>query len=91
VKHANRRWGVLHVAASRELSHFVELARRGSSPAASGGEQRAFRIAEALLQDVAGLDQDALNGLGFFARLCSANLDAARDLIEGRKEGDANV
>jgi hypothetical protein len=65
----------------RDLTHFVELARSGKSPGASGGAQRAHRIAKILLDDAPGLDQQALVGLGLFARVASANWSNAFDLI----------
>ncbi len=77
-------WGKLQVRASRQLAHFIELARRGRNPAASGGEQRAARLAAALLDDVAGIDQDAVAGLTMFARVVAANWSAASSLIEDK-------
>jgi hypothetical protein len=58
---------------SLALEHFLSLARRGRSGTASGGEQRAYRLAIAILADAAGMDQSAIEGMAWFARLSSAN------------------
>jgi hypothetical protein len=69
----------------RALNHFVTLARAGNRSTASGGERRAKRIASQLLEDASGLDQDAIEGLCEFARVCAASYTTARDLISPMK------
>lgn len=54
---------------SQQLAHFIQLANRGRSPAASGGEQRAWAIAQVLLEHTPGLDADATAGIGELANL----------------------
>lgn len=53
---------------------FLSLAKQGRSPAASGGEQRAYRLAKRLkvcLDDLAGLDASAVDGLCTLMRAAS--------------------
>lgn len=54
---------------TKNLEHFVRLAKRGQSPAASGGEARAWAIAQALLEHAPGLDETATAGIGELANL----------------------
>lgn len=54
---------------SNNLEHFVRLANRGRSSGASGGEARAWVIAQVLLEHTPGLDEDATSGLGELAKL----------------------
>ena len=51
------------------IKHFVRLAKRGQSPAASGGEARAWAIAQVLLEHTPGLDEKATEGIGELANL----------------------
>lgn len=69
------------------LKHFLELARKGQHKFASGGEVRAAKLAEALLDYAPGLDQEAADGLREFARLAHALPTQARELLEARKRG----
>lgn len=45
------------------MTHFLELAKRGGHGAASSGEVRAHALALAILENVPGLGQKALNGM----------------------------
>jgi hypothetical protein len=54
---------------SQNLEHFIRLAARGQSPAASGGEARAWAIAAALVENTPGLDESAAAGIGELAEL----------------------
>lgn len=54
---------------SDNLEHFTRLANRGRSPAASGGEARAWAIAQILLEHTPGLDETATAGIGELAKL----------------------
>ena len=62
--------------------HFLRLAKRGKHPAASGGEQRAYRIAKALAEDACGLDDLAFDGLLEWADFAYKNPMKASDLLE---------
>ncbi len=66
------------------LDHFVKLARRGKRTGASGGEVRACKIAEALLEYASGLDQDAIEGAVLFAMLAHSRPMMAEDVLQGR-------
>ena len=46
------------------LEHLINLASRGGHGGASGGERRARLIVDCLLENVAGLDGDAVAGIG---------------------------
>lgn len=64
------------------LEHFVSLARTGKRNAgASGGEKRAYRLAKCVIDDVPGLDQDAVEGLKLFIDTCGARPSLADDWI----------
>jgi hypothetical protein len=65
-----------------ELSHFVTLARRGEHPGASGGEGRAARLAAAVLEDLPGLDTNAIDGFLEFIRLLRGSYTEARRLLQ---------
>ena len=45
------------------LEHLINLASRGGHGGASGGERRARAIVDCLLENVAGLDGDAVAGI----------------------------
>lgn len=62
----------LHITA-QDIAHFLDCARRGQHPCASGGEKRCNRIAKALLENTPGLDDSNLHGIALYA------LFAARD------------
>lgn len=57
------------MSTNEKLQHLVTLANRGRSPAASGGEARAWAIVEVLLEHCPGLDADATNAIGELAEL----------------------
>ena len=46
------------------LEHLINLASRGGHGGASGGERRARAIVVCLLENLAGLDGDAVAGIG---------------------------
>lgn len=75
-----------HLATTEEkaLAHFISLARRGRGQGASGGERRAARLANAILENTPGLDGDAIEGILQFARLASARYEFACDLLDGK-------
>lgn len=54
---------------SPALSHFTELARSGALPHASSGEVKAREIAECLLRNLGGLDDEAQDGVSDFIQL----------------------
>lgn len=63
------------------LKHFLKLARRGfHGGGASGGEVRAMRLAEAVRDDVPGIDGQAIDGLIEYIRIAAAKPSTARDL-----------
>jgi len=69
--------------------HFLQLARRGAHPAASGGEKRAYRLAKRLkqsLDDFSGLDSSAVEGFCTLAKGASNGaFDAVATLLRGIK------
>ena len=73
----------------QHIKHFVRLARRGKHPGASGGERRAAKLAEAVLEYVPGMDCSAVAGLHEFIAGCAASYSAARELIEDGRNGRA--
>lgn len=66
----------------KQIDHFIRLAKRGKHPAASGGEGRAWRLANALLNDLNGMDDDALMGLLAFLELVVKEPEKARTLVD---------
>jgi len=68
-------------------SHFVRLARRGGWPAASSGEKKAFRLAQAIVANVPGLDSRAVAGACQFLRWASDMPMSARDLVDSFDPG----
>jgi len=73
--------GKLKLSAS--LSHFLKLARRGSFPAGSSGEQVAQRLASEVLSGVPRLDTQAVHGFLDFILFSSTYPNAAQDLLDG--------
>ena len=67
------------------LRHFIELARAGVRRSASGGEQRCYRLAQQLLDDAGGIDQQAFDGLVEFAKVANASWTTAKDLLKNGK------
>jgi hypothetical protein len=64
------------------MEHFIRLAKRGKpGTGASGGELRARRLALAVLNDIPGMDDEAINGFILFIRGLSRDYEMARDLI----------
>jgi hypothetical protein len=68
-------------SSERNLNHFLQLAERGRYSGASGGEARAFRLAEAIADFVPGLDPSATAGAIEFAKLASTKPMEARELV----------
>lgn len=71
---------VTHTA-SRELEHFITLAQRGRNRAASTYERRSLLVADALLDTIPGLDDQAVAGLIEFAQLIKGNYQTLREMI----------
>lgn len=65
------------------VEHFVRLARTGkSNRGASGGEKRAYALAKCILENAAGLDEEAIEGAGEFLRMASQYPNRTEELIE---------
>ena len=67
---------------------FLELARRGRHRGASSGEQRAYRIAKAIIENARGIDDSSLSDLGHFAQ-CVGVHEAnqhAREVLEMKSD-----
>lgn len=63
------------------LDHFLFLARNGRRVGASGGEKRAARLYDAIVEDLPGLDADACRGLVELIALTYRAPQTARDLV----------
>jgi len=70
-------------ALTADLSHFLELARRGRHGYASRGEAAAWRLAHAVMDYAPGLDASARAGLAEFLEIAAAYPNSVRDLLEG--------
>lgn len=70
----------------KPLDHFLRLALRGRHPGSSGGEKRARRLALALLDNVPGLDGDAIVGMVHFLAEVQKHPEATRTSIDGWDE-----
>lgn len=68
------------------LRHFLELARRGAGAGASGGEYRCQALAQALLENVSGIDGKAYEGMCLFGGVASVDYPRARLLLRGIDE-----
>lgn len=66
---------------SPSFEHFIRLARRGKHRGSSGGEKQARRIAEAMLENMGGLDDSAIVGACEFAKLVYGNYDVLNEMI----------
>lgn len=64
-----------------ELAHFIKLASRGAKPAASGGEKRAYRIARAIIDNIQGLDGQAIDGIRRFVTVAELNNSLVHEII----------
>ena len=62
--------------------HFLRLAHHGRHRGASGGEKRARALAKAIVDQVPGLDGQAVAGAIEFMRLAAAKPGTARDIIQ---------
>lgn len=69
---------------SDHLEHFIELARRGALPGASGGELRATQLACVIRDCVPGLDNTAVGGLLTYVLVAQAQPSTAEAMLEGR-------
>lgn len=67
---------------TESLTHFVRLARRGANPAASGGEQRAAKLARTAISDGYGLDDQAKDGYLVFLAVLWSEYNDAVDMID---------
>jgi hypothetical protein len=66
-----------------ELTHFLRLAHRGlDGHGASGGEQRAARLARTVVEELPGLDPEATLGLSDFVCLTATDPQEARALLD---------
>lgn len=74
---------------SQSLDHFLNLVFAGQCPGSSGGEKRAARIAKILAAEVPGLDAQAIQGLGEFARVCADHPQKVQELIRPRRKAVA--
>jgi hypothetical protein len=64
------------------LEHFIRLAKRGKHPAASGGETRSWQLAFAFLENLYGLDDDAIAGMYQFMQKVRESPEEARTLLD---------
>lgn len=65
------------------LTHFLALAAHGRRNGASGGERRCAKLAACLVDNLPGLDQEALDGFYEFGRLAHAAPTTALKLLRG--------
>ena len=63
-------------------THFLELAKKGAHPAASGREKRAARLCEAVLDNVTGLDAQAVADLHRWIDLVQKMPGTAREIVD---------
>ena len=70
------------------MDHFIRLAKRGKpGTGASGGELRARRLALSVINDLQGLDDEAIAGLIEFIRgIQRGGEQLARELIGAEDE-----
>lgn len=66
----------------RALRHFVNVARYGNRPHASGGQAAAFKFAKLMLVEGVRLDDLAIEGLVQFIRGAKQAPDSARELLQ---------
>jgi len=62
------------------MKHFLDLAHRGSAPACSSGERSAKALADAIIDHVPRLDDEAIDGLCRFAHHAKFLPSSAADL-----------
>lgn len=72
---------------AQTLVQFYEVARRGRSPAASNGEQRAYRLGLAVLKDGYGLDASIREGLSVLGEMVCADYSGTREYWSKRVGG----
>lgn len=66
------------------IEHFIRLARTGKrNKGASGGEKRAYKLAQCVLDNLPGLDSRAVSGLKKFIDGCSLSYSHCDTLING--------
>jgi hypothetical protein len=70
------------------MDHFIRLAKRGKpGTGASGGELRARRLALAVINDLQGMDDEAISGFIEFIRgIQRGGEQLARELIGAEDE-----
>jgi hypothetical protein len=73
------------------FGHFIQLAQRGEFRGASGGEVRANKLALAVLENVPGLDQDAVSGLIEFIALTANAPTTAEEIFKSNDNGVSHV
>lgn len=64
------------------LRHFLKLAKQGRCRGSSGGEKRCARLARLILDEVPGLDGQAVAGLIQLIHFTNAKPASARELLE---------
>jgi hypothetical protein len=65
-----------------ELCHFLDLAEHGRHRGSSRGACSARKLATCLVEDLPGLDSQAVAGLLEFARFVQVKPASARDLLD---------
>jgi len=69
---------------SKDLAHFLTIARRGRLPGCSNGEHAAHQLAAAALLRAPSLDDSALSGFYWFCVMSQLhNVEAAKALRRG--------
>lgn len=63
------------------LEHLIAIARRGRHAGASSGEQRAYRLVNAICNDVPGLDERAVADLCELIKLTLSHPTQVRELL----------
>lgn len=71
---------------SKSLEHFLNLVFAGQLPGSSSGQKRSARIAKILAAEVPGLDRQAIEGLGEFARMCADHPQKVSDLLHPQRK-----
>lgn len=65
---------------TRNLEHLLSLARRGKNPGASSGEQRAFSIVSAIVENFVALDGRAQDGVHELVELIASDNGSRHDI-----------
>jgi hypothetical protein len=64
------------------MRFFMQLAHRGKGRGASSGERASTQLAQAAIECVSRLDDNALAGFIEFVQLCHTKPNTARDLYD---------